>query len=79
MYDFALFFESISWVPTIFLNYCICIDLILVVRRPLSSHESRVIYYLIFTAIFAVITAVLNVYYELRSDANKNYGIILII
>lgn len=70
MYDAALFFESIAWVPTIFLNYCICIDLILVVRTPLSTHESRIIYYLIGTATAAVVTAVLNVYYELRSDIN---------
>jgi hypothetical protein len=48
------------WVPTLILNICISIDLVILVRNPFSRHEKRVSMYLIATVLVAVASAVID-------------------
>jgi len=48
-------------VPTILLNICLSIDLVLVVRNPFSSHEKRTSWYVVLSVFCGVLTAILKV------------------
>ena len=69
--------QTASTVWTIFLlmmitalNICLCLDLVLMLRRPFSSHTSRTKWYLLVSLLAALLTT-LGYYFEVLAGKGK--------